>query len=436
MRSLNRRALLKGLGASVGASLLFSPFLEPEAQAAPGRKAKRILLFCTMGTAPEIWTPKNVSGENSFTFAESTAPLEKVKQHIVLVDGLISQNPGNNHGAPDGLTGLGFSGQNLISVDQFIADKLAANASTRRPIPSLLLGADSTANGGRTMLYKGQNLTTIGSPVSAFKTLFGNAVPTGTTTDTLLVRRKSILDNLKNEISELQKELGSAQRFKLDLHLDSIRQIETRLSDQMASGGNGGCNPPGSPAEETNPVLANVTHLELIVNAFACDLTRVAVVQWGSDQAMHVNLPELGLQGDEHGAFIHSGAPAFAQLTKLENWLAQRFVDTIEALKKIPEADGSGSLFDNTLIAWCRDMGDAPNHNMNSMRFVLAMGDGGYLKTHPNGRYLHFNSKSPGERHERVLLSLCDAMGITDYAGFGDPGLGSSKSPLPGLAAT
>jgi hypothetical protein len=34
-----------------------------------------------------------------------------------------------------------------------------------------------------------------------------------------------------------------------------------------------------------------------------------------------------------------------------------------------------------------------------------------------------------------VLLSLCDAMGVTDYAGFGDPGLGA-KSPLPGLAAT
>jgi hypothetical protein len=39
-------------------------------------------------------------------------------------------------------------------------------------------------------------------------------------------------------------------------------------------------------------------------------------------------------------------------------------------------------------------------------------------------------------RHERVLLSICDAMGITDYSGFGDPNLTSPyKSPLPGIAA-
>jgi hypothetical protein len=39
------------------------------------------------------------------------------------------------------------------------------------------------------------------------------------------------------------------------------------------------------------------------------------------------------------------------------------------------------------------------------------------------------------DRHERVLLSVCDAMGITDFKGFGDPTLGALKSPLPGIAA-
>jgi hypothetical protein len=65
------------------------------------------------------------------------------------------------------------------------------------------------------------------------------------------------------------------------------------------------------------------------------------------------------------------------------------------------------------------------------MRFVLASGNGGYLKTAPGGRYFY-----SGERHERVLLNMCEAMGITSYAGFGDPMLtGASKTPLPGLAA-
>ncbi|XXX76902.1 DUF1552 domain-containing protein [Sorangium sp. So ce134] len=430
MRSHHRRAFLKGLGASVGASFLFTPFLDSIAQAAPGKKPKRLLLFCTMGTAPQIWKPTSVSGETP-TFSESTSPLADVKQHVVLVDGLPSGNPGNNHGAPDGLTGLGFGGgpAGLISVDQFIADKLIA-AGTKTTIPSLLLGAESTVNGGRSPYYRADNLPTIASPKSAYTTLFGSAIPSNTTSDDLLRRRRSVLDNLKNEIKALEGNLGSEQKYKLALHLDSIRQIEERLSN-TSSGGGGTCAAPATPSgDPTNPLEANLLHMDLIVGAFACDITRVAAIQWGSDQAMNVELPDIGLRGEEHGSMIHTGAPAHLDLVKLEKWLAQRFVDLINKLKAIPEADGSGTLFDNTLIAWCRDMGDSPNHNQNEMKFVLASGEGGYLKTSPGGRYVRSN-----ERHERVLLSLCDAMGVTDFRGFGDPNL-AAKSPLPGLAAT
>ncbi|WP_437647045.1 DUF1552 domain-containing protein [Sorangium sp. So ce362] len=429
MRSHHRRAFLKGLGASAGASFLFTPFLDSIAQAAPGKKPKRLLLFCTMGTAPQIWKPASVSGETP-TFSESTSPLADVKQHVVLVDGLPSGNPGNNHGAPDGLTGLGFSDPaKLISVDQFIADKLVAGG-TKTLIPSLLLGAESTVNNGRSPYYRKDNLPTIASPKSAYTTLFGSAIPSNTTADDLLRRRRSVLDNLKSEIATLKGNLGSEQKYKLDLHLDSIRQLEERLSS-APSGEGGACGAPATPAgDPSDPLAANLLHMDLIVGAFACDITRVAAIQWGSDQAMTVELPDIGLRGEEHGTMIHTGAPAHLDLIKLEKWLAQRFVDLITKLKAIPEADGSGTLFDNTLIAWCRDMGDSPNHNMNEMKFVLASGEGGYLKTSPGGRYLRSN-----ERHERVLLSLCDAMGVTSFSGFGDPNL-QAKSPLPGLAAS
>ncbi|WP_437577284.1 DUF1552 domain-containing protein [Sorangium sp. So ce887] len=429
MRSHHRRAFLQGLGASVGAGFLFTPFLDSIAQAAPGKKPKRLLLFCTMGTATQIWKPASVAGETP-TFSEATSPLAAVKQHVVLVDGLPSGNPGNNHGAPDSLTGLGFSDPaRLLSVDQFIADKLVAGGTTTL-IPSLLLGAESTVNGGRSPYYRADNLPTIASPKSAYSTLFGSAIPSNTSSDDVLRRRRSVLDNLKSEIATLKGNLGLEQKYKLDLHLESIRQIETRLSN-ASSGEGGACSAPTTPAgDPSNPLEANLLHMDLLVGAFACDITRVAAIQWGSDQAMNVELPDIGLRGEEHGTMIHTGAPAHLDLIKLEKWLAQRFVDLITKLKAIPEADGSGTLFDNTLIAWCRDMGDSPNHNMNEMKFVLASGEGGYLKTSPGGRYVRSN-----ERHERVLLSLCDAMGVTSFSGFGDPNL-QAKSPLPGLAAS
>jgi len=319
----------------------------------------------------------------------------------------------------------------MISVDQFVSDRLVA-AGVNRPIPTLLLGANTISGVGKNMFLRGNNLPTIASPLSAYNAVFGGVMPSsGPAPSALLRRRKSILDLLKGEIAELAPTLHGDERAKLDLHLESIRQIENRL---MLSGG-GGCSVPSVvPSDDTTDTLAaDLAHIDIIVGAFACDITRVAAIQFGSDQNLAVNLP--GLQGDEHSGFIHSGAPDYKNLIAFEQWLAQRFVDVVNKLKAIPEADGSGTLFDNTLVAWCRDMGDAVNHNQKSMRFVLAGGAGGYLATDPNGRYLLRGGSSTADRHERVLLNICEAMGVADFRGFGDPMLGSYKTPLPGVAA-
>jgi hypothetical protein len=443
--TVSRRAF----AASVGASLLLAPFLRRDrARAAAPKRARRLLLFCTMGTNPDLWTPTGVTAENAFTFSQMTQPLAAAKSGLVLVDGLVSANPGDNHGSPDGLSGLGFSysGQPaMISVDQFIGDQLVAQG-INRPISTLLLGASTNANGGRTMFNRQNNLPTISSPLSAYNTIFGNVTGAmmsgGPSPATLLRRRKSVLDLVTGEINGLRQGIGGDDRAKLDAHLDSLRQVENRLAQTMNAGSTGAmggacAKPATAPADDTsNTLTANQVHLDLITSAFACDITRVAALEFGSDQSMTVNLPDQMLQGEQHGGFIHGGGPTFKNLIQLEIWFASRFVDVLDKLKAIPEADGSGTLYDNTLVVWARDMGDAVNHNQKNMRFVFAGGAGGYLKTDPNGRYLHFNGTDPADRHERALLSICDAMGITSFKGFGDPMLpAASKVPLAGLAA-
>lgn len=435
---------------SLGASVILAPFLrtlERPARAASTKKVKRLLLFCTMGTNPDMWKPSG--GDTSVTFSAMTMPLSAVKQHVVLIDGMPSGNPADGHGAPDGLTGIGYSGQaSALSVDQFIADKLK-EAGTKTPLGSLLLGANTTAGGGRTMFYRGgNNLGTISSPLSAFTTAFGAGLPstgsTGSTGNTaamaaLLKRRKSVLDLITGEVKTLQGRVGASEKAKLDLHLDSLRQVEERLAQSMTAGGGGSggsagaamCTKPATPSDSTSNVMAaNLLHLDIAVSALACDITRVAAIEFGSDQSLPVDVPDIDFKGDQHGGCLHSGAPEFKDLLKVEVWLAQHFAALVTKLKGIQEADGSGSLFDNSLLCWCRDMGDAVNHNQQDMRFVLAGGAAGYLKTSANGRYVH----AAGVRHERVLLNLCEAMGITNFAGFGDPALsGANKAPYASL---
>jgi Protein of unknown function (DUF1552) len=445
MRTLNRRTWLKTLAA--GTALL--PFLDvdSQAQAAGTGGAKRVILFCTMGTVPTIWTPTSVKAENDFVLSESTKPLDAIRKHMVMIEGMPSANTGENHGSPGGLTGLGFaqSGQGqMLSVDQFIADKLAASGS-KTAVPSLLLGAETTAGGGRTLFHRGSNLSTIASPLAAFKAVFGNVAPSpgggGGAPDPqlekLLARRKSTLDAIGGQIQTLRQNVGSEAKARLDLHLESIRQIEGRLGGGASGGGGGtieqiaGCGKDIVATDQTTDVLkADVMHLDILASALACNATRVTGIQFGSDQVMQVNLPEINLQGDEHGLMIHSGSgDGYAKLVQLEKWLAQRFVDLVKKLEATPDPDGGGTMLDSTLLVWARDMGDSSAHNQESMRFVFAGSQ--YLKKDPNGRYINFRGAA---RHERALLSICEAMGITDFKGFGDSML-ANKTPLSELKA-
>lgn len=441
MYKLSRRQVT----VSAGAALLLAPFVSMlnarSSGAATGKQAKRIVLFCTMGTKPDLWTPK-VSGESITGFSQMTAPLADIKDNIVIVEGMPAEMTSNNHGSPDGITGMGngyYAVNNVQqlknSVDQFVADKLA-KGGINRPIGSLLLGADAGLS-GITMFYKADKmLTPIASPASAFNTAFGNISSGGGSmmTNPVAKRRQSILSLVKGEINTVRNKVGAADKAKLDSHLESIRALENKLGQQTTTDNStavkacAGLTKPSDVTGKAPGCANNQLHMDIIVNALACDITRVAGLQWGTDQIFNVDVP--GLQGEQHNGFIHSGAPDFKNLIAFEVYLAQQFAKLVQALKAKPDPDGGGgTLLDSTLVVWARDMGDAVDHNMKSMRFVFASGSNGCLKLGSGGRYVSSN-----ERHERALLAMIQAMGITDFSGFGDPKL-TSKTALPGILA-
>jgi hypothetical protein len=228
-----------------------------------------------------------------------------------------------------------------------------------------------------------------------------------------------MLDHVKAELTALSSTLGAVERQKLELHAESIRQLELTLS----SGGGGGpplsaaCTVPAVPGAESEALLASAKHLELAVNAFACGRTRVAAVQFGHHQNTQVSIPEVGAPGDWHNTFMHSDMAPRKRLTDLERWLCGQFVGAANRLKGIPLANGAGTLFDKTLLVWVRDMGDGVLHSGDDMRFVFAGGSGGGLALSPEGRYLD----GRGAPHQNALISICELLGIADYQGFGDP---------------
>jgi Protein of unknown function (DUF1552) len=410
MPKLNRREFIR----SMGLAAMFTPFLSlakraPARAAAPG-KAKYLLLFYTNGTDPSLWTPTG-SSENQIVFAPGSMvePLSALKANLVLIEKLSSKGTADNHAAPGGLTGQGYSGQSRISIDQYIADKIKA-AGVVTDIPSVILGG--VKNEQQTAFYRdNQTLSPIFSPSSAFDTIFG-----GNQDAAVIARRRSSIEVVNSELAQLSNQLGPQERRRLKLHVDSVASVKARLDRGSAGGG----TRPTDPAQD---LLASSMHLDTAISAFAADTTRVASVQFGHHQNTQVSIAEIGNAGNWHNDFMHADQPPRSRLINIDRWIAKEFVRAAQKLKSLPSPEGGGTLFDQTLMVWARDMGDSVNHDGSNMRFVFSGGAGGFLKTAPNGRYIN----GEGEAHQRALITCASAMGVTDFGGFGD----AAQSRLP-----
>jgi hypothetical protein len=435
MSTFSRRSFVR----SAGLATLFAPFidfLEPRpAQAQSTKTYKNLLIFFTPGTAPASWHPAG-STDSNIVWSPMTQKLEPLKANLILASNLSSFGSAGAHGAPGGLTGKGYGEPTHQSLDQYISDKLP-----QMPIRNIILGGIG-AEQQTTFFRAGQALMPLYSVSAAHQALFGGFTPTpgggepepGPVEPTDQTRRrKSSLVVLKEEIAQLRDRLGTSERQKLDLHADSIHQLEIAMEANQGGGGGGGgpigeCAVPGAPTAGSEALLNSVKHLDLAIQALACGRTRVASVAFGHHQRTDILLPGVG-SGDWHNTFMHSEAAPFPTLIKLESWLCEQFVATAEKLKAIPLIDGSGSLFDQTLMLWARDMGDGPGHGGDDMRFVLASGANNYLRFSPNGRWINGNN----QHHQSVLASVVEAMGVTDLNSFGDPA--HPRTPLTGLAA-
>lgn len=422
---MRRRELIK----NVGLAALFSPFLsllgERPARAGVG-PVKNLLLFISNGTDSRAWTPAG-STERSIAFSALNAPLAPLREHLVIVENLDSRGDAYEHGSPAGLTGRARGDTGFSSVDQLIADRLLASG-VRTDFPSLLLGGVTTEVPS-TFFRDGRALRPIASPIDAFNVVFAGAAPPGEDAANFLRRRRSTLDLVTAQLGELSSRLGAEERERLELHADSIRQLEERLrrrEDELASGLIA-CAP-SRPIDGGQPLLDAELDLDLAIQALRCDLTRVVAVRFGHHQSAVVDLPEIGAPGDWHNDLLHGDATK-TRLHALERWLAERFVAAARALQATPAPDGAGTLFDQTLMVWARDMGDGVVHRGDDMRFVFC--SGGYLETSPAGRYLD----GRGEHHQRALISCISALGFDDFTGFGDPTVGGDgRLPLAGLA--
>lgn len=420
-RTIHRRTLLQGISAAAALPFL-SKIPSAHAQTIP----RRLVVFFS-GNEPidrAHWYPGT-----GFTLTPVMKALEPHKPKLVMLGGMkmgpSAADPYNGHNCIGHvLTGhankyYGTKSQfwgGGISIDHFLAQRLG--------VPSLTLGAKSgNSTGTQRMSYAGasQPVHPIDDPLKAFANTFGNVSTGGGSTgpDPRQLQRKSVLDALARDLTRVRAGVPAADRHKLDQHLEAVRALEQRLSAPPPANS---CSPTpvASGIDYTanaNFPLAARAQMDIIVQALACDLTRVATLQLGGSAGSGTpNWPNEGLtftRGEHeiaHNYYSSTASSAVPEREAVEAFYYRLFAELLAKMDAVPEGDGT--LLDNSLVLWVKPMGQ--KHGVSDLLFMLAGSAQGALKT---GRYLEFK----GRPHNDLLTSVCHLMGQTTVERFGDP---------------
>ena len=443
-----RRALLKGMGIGAASSLL--PVLEADAQET---MPKRVIIMTTPnGIAPEV---EPVGSQTDWQFGSAASTLNDVRADITYLRGIdlktwTTNRIPNDHPpvihqlltASDSIDPMdgsnpAVSGSWLASgqsIDQFLADRLMADPATQTRFRSIVAGVDCGRFAWQQVYRQpGEPIFPENNAGNLHARIFEGVSPGGGQPDPALLaelaRRKSVVDSVKDELNAVLSRVGSADKQKIESHINAIREIEQRLDFDQESSAGAACEipdlraTPGSQDEQHR--LKGTNMMDIIANALACDQTRVATLQWANG-ASGIRFTSLGIN-EAHHDITHDNFNANAgKRAQVAGWYAERFKYLIQKLKSIPE--GGGSVLDNSVILWTTEHNGRQQHGRTNVPFFLAGGLGGAFNT---GQFLDFSNNTLA--HNDVYVSLAQGVGLSDVTSFGKASL--VRGPVPGLLA-
>jgi hypothetical protein len=240
-----------------------------------------------------------------------------------------------------------------ITIDQVIANKIGQDT----PFPSIELATEDFTGwiGGCDTAYSCAYMNTISwkspttplpmeiNPRVIFERMFGRP---GTTAQRLsrMQENRSILDSVREDVTDLEKKLGTKDRARLNDYLDNVREIEQRIQKsekQAATSVNLPDAPIGIP--EAFDDHAKLMY-DLMAVAYEANITRVVTYMKSRDDTSHMTL----------------------------------FANFLEKMKSTP--DGDGSLLDHTLILYGSGMSESDTHSRLNLPTVLVGGAAGRMK--------------------------------------------------------
>jgi hypothetical protein len=428
----SRRSFLRGAGVTMALPWLesMSVWGDETRPREPGSEApKRFAVFFSgNGFHSREWWAK---GEGkSMELGRVLHPLADFREKMLFIRGLYNAEAlkGNIHSSQTGnlLSGAPLASGGEIrsstSVDQYLAQQIGRETK----LPSLVLGCEKSnpsVHKNYSMLYSSHiswSSPTTPTPLEvypalAFDQLFKDSANRGD---------QSVLDAVLEDAKDLRRGVSGQDRHKLDEYLDSVREVEQRISNAGKRGELQGWRPTLSapniprPADGIPQDVAEHMRLmcDILVLAFQTDTTRICTLKLNNDHSA-LRFPNLGIDYMIHHLLSH---------TDNEDWLKvnQFFVEQVAYIARRLDSirEGEKTLLDNSMLLFCSSMLHG-NHDANQLPVVLLGGGGGTLQ---GGRVLDYMDQ-PQRQMCRLYLSVMEKMGVK-LAAFGD-----AVSPLEGV---
>lgn len=430
---ISRRTVLRGLGAAIALPWLeaMGPQDSWAAAPAPGKAAPNRLavLYVPNGKNMADWTPK--SEGTGFELPAILEPLKDLRGDFNILTGLTADKArANGDGGGDHaralasfLTGTqprktdGTDIRAGISVDQVAA----ARVGVETRLSSLEIGTEHGSMAGNcdsgyscvyssTMSWRSatQPLPKEVNPKLVFERLFGS-VPDADRAkrDT---QRRSVLDFVREDSSDLKNKLGVTDQRKLDEYFSAIRDIEQRIerSAKLPEVKAPTTKPTGIPASYQEHIRLMC---DLMVLAFQADITRVVTFVL-ANEGSNKPYPFIQVPEGHHDLSHHGNDPKKkAKIRDINRFHTTQLAYLLSKLKGIKEGDGT--LLDHCMIAYGSGNSDGNAHNHDDLPLLLAGRGCGTIKS---GRHVRYKNETP---LNNLWVSLLDRMSIK-VASLGD----------------
>jgi Protein of unknown function (DUF1552) len=392
-QSLSRRTVLRGVGATIALPFLDSmvPALTAAATTAAVPVRRFGAVFVPLGERPGYWAPATVG--TNFEFSPILKPLESFRDSLTIVSELCTPVDGHAPTVAAWLTGS--LAKKTIAEDVFLGTSidqaLAKQIGRESVLPSIEVATEDFTGyiGGCDTQYACAYMNTISwlspttpqpmeiNPRILFERMFGRA---GTSAQRVARMRKSrsILDSVRDDVTELEGGLGARDRTRFDDYLQNVREIEQRIerAERQATTVK---TVPDAPVGVPDSFEEHVALMfDLLAVAYEADITRVFTFMMNRDASQRV-YPNLDITEPHHAMSHHSKDPQkITNLVKLNTWQVSLFGKFLDKMRNTP--DGDGSLLDHSVILYGSAMSESDLHLRLDIPTLLAGNGAGLLK--------------------------------------------------------